>query len=158
MHDLGAQTVLCGEPKMALRMAMEQRPDLITLDLMMPGKSGWDVLAELKAEPLLREIPVVIVSIVADRKKAVSLGAVDALSKPILRHEFQACIERNFHPEAWRSGRVLVVEDDLTRSNCCATGSRRRSEKFAWWPTGRKRWRCWKTTGPTWSSSICKCQ
>ena len=113
VHDLGAQTVLCGEPKMAARMAMEHRPDLITLDLMMPGKSGWDVLAELKAEPLLREIPVVIVSIVADRKKAVSLGAVDALSKPILRHEFQACIERNFHPEAWRSGRVLVVEDDL---------------------------------------------
>ncbi len=112
VHDLGAQTVLCGEPKMAARMAMEHRPDLITLDLMMPGKSGWDVLAELKAEPLLREIPVVIVSIVADRKKAVSLGAVDALSKPILRHEFQACIERNFHPEAWRSGRVLVVEDD----------------------------------------------
>ena len=112
VHDLGAQTVLCGEPKMAIRMAMEHRPDLITLDLMMPGKSGWDVLAELKAETLLREIPVVIVSIVADRKKAVSLGAVDALSKPILRHEFQACIERNFHPEAWRSGRVLVVEDD----------------------------------------------
>ena len=112
VHDLGAQTVLCGEPKMATRMAMEHRPDLITLDLMMPGKSGWDVLAELKGEPLLREIPVVIVSIVADRKKAVSLGAVDALSKPILRHEFQACIERNFHPEAWRSGRVLVVEDD----------------------------------------------
>ena len=112
VHDLGAQTVLCGEPKMAARMAMEHRPDLITLDLMMPGKSGWDVLAELKAEPLLREIPVVIVSIVADRKKAVSLGAVDALSKPILRNEFQACIERNFHPETWRSGRVLVVEDD----------------------------------------------
>ena len=112
VHDLGAQTVLCGEPKMAARMAMEHRPDLITLDLMMPGKSGWDVLAELKAETLLREIPVVIVSIVADRKKAVSLGAVDALSKPILRNEFQACIERNFHPEAWRSGRVLVVEDD----------------------------------------------
>ena len=120
VHDLGAQTVLCGEPKMALRMAMEHRPDLITLDLMMPGKNGWDVLAELKAEPLLRDIPVVVVSIVADRKKAVLLGAVDALSKPILRNEFQSCIERNFHPEAWRNGRVLIVEDDAdTRTLLC---------------------------------------
>lgn len=112
VHDMGAQTVLCGEPKMALRMAMEHRPDLITLDLMMPGKNGWDVLAELKTEPLLRDTPVVIVSIVADRKKAVSLGAVDALNKPILRNDFQSCVERNFHPEAWQRGRVLLVEDD----------------------------------------------
>jgi signal transduction histidine kinase/CheY-like chemotaxis protein/HAMP domain-containing protein len=112
VHDLGARTILCANPKLAVATALTEQPDLITLDLMMPEKSGWDVLADLKTEPRARQIPVVIVSIVADRKKAISLGAVDALSKPILRPEFQACVERNFSREAGRVGRVLVVEDD----------------------------------------------
>src|SRR6185503_1954485 len=117
VQDLGAQAVVCLHPGSAPRMAAEEKPDLITLDLMMPEKSGWEVLSELKADPTVREIPVIIISIVADHRKAVSLGAVDALSKPILRTEFNASVERNLRGGLRQFGKVLVVEDDPDTRN-----------------------------------------
>jgi len=112
VQDLGAKAILCPSPTAVARIAAEERPDLITLDLMMPEKSGWDVLLGLKAEPDLSKIPVIIISIVADRRKAISLGAVDALTKPIVRSEFNASVERNLRAGLRQLGKVLIVEDD----------------------------------------------
>ncbi len=112
IQDLGAQAISCSHPGAALRKAMEERPDLITLDLMMPEKSGWELLSSFKAEPALRETPVIIISIVADRRKAISLGAVDALTKPIIRSEFNASVARHLRGDIRQKGRVLIVEDD----------------------------------------------
>jgi CheY-like chemotaxis protein len=83
----------------------------------MPEKSGWDVLSSLKAEPSLSKIPVIIISIVADRRKAISLGAVDALTKPIIRSEFNASVERNLRAGLRQLGKVLIVEDDPDACN-----------------------------------------
>ena len=117
VQDLGAKAISCPHPTAALRVAAEERPDLITLDLMMPEKSGWEVLAALKAAPALSHIPVIIISIVADRRKAISLGAVDALTKPILRTEFNASVERNLRLGLKQLGKVLIVEDDADARN-----------------------------------------
>jgi signal transduction histidine kinase/CheY-like chemotaxis protein len=67
----------------ALRIAQEIKPDLITLDVMMPGLSGWQVLRKLKEEPETRAIPVVIVSVIDNHPLAISLGANDAITKPL---------------------------------------------------------------------------
>jgi putative two-component system response regulator len=64
----------------------EDRPDLILLDVMMPGLSGYDVLARLKADPATRHIPVIFLtamSEVEDEKKGLDLGAADYVTKPI---------------------------------------------------------------------------
>ena len=58
-----------------LRIAAEVAPDVITLDIMMPGMDGWAVLSKLKADPMLAAIPVIVATIIDDRNSSVSLGA-----------------------------------------------------------------------------------
>ncbi|HEX3051719.1 MAG TPA: response regulator [Aggregatilineaceae bacterium] len=108
-----------------LRRARELRPDLITLDLMMPGMDGWTVLRALKDEPDTRDIPVVIVSIIDNRPLALGLGAADALSKPLDAMKLLDTIDRAL-AEARGDKPVLVVDnnsDDL--DVVCSTLSHR---------------------------------
>lgn len=66
-----------------LELAAQRRPDLITLDIMMPGKNGWMVLSTLKETPELASIPVVIVSSVGNKRFVHAMGADDYIPKPI---------------------------------------------------------------------------
>jgi PAS domain S-box-containing protein len=66
-----------------LRQVRELRPSLVTLDVLMPGLDGWEVLRTLKSDPDLAAIPVVVISIVDDPTLASSLGADDYMTKPI---------------------------------------------------------------------------
>ena len=70
----------------ALVLARELRPALITLDVMMPSMDGWSVLTALKSDPAIRNIPVVMISIVDDKQLGFALGAADYLTKPIDRN------------------------------------------------------------------------
>jgi CheY-like chemotaxis protein len=92
----------------ALSLARAIRPDAITLDVMMPKRDGWEVLSALKADADLRDIPVVIVTVLSDRGIGLSLGAVDVLTKPVDRSRLTALV----HGLVRRDGPVLVVEDD----------------------------------------------
>ncbi len=65
-----------------IEAALKMNPALITLDIMMPKKDGWQVLRELKQNPQTRDIPVLIHSIVDNKPLAMSLGAVDVMTKP----------------------------------------------------------------------------
>ena len=93
-----------------LRKARERRPDAITLDVMMPGMDGWEVLAALKADPELAEIPVVMLTVVGDRKLGYALGASEFVTKPIDRELLRRVLAR--YRTGASSGPVLVVEDD----------------------------------------------
>lgn len=93
----------------ALARARELRPDLITLDLMMPGMNGWEILRNLKADGLLREVPVVVVSIAGRENRGTIFGAADLLNKPVSREELCAVLRRNIRPGMRK---VLVVDDD----------------------------------------------
>ncbi|MFO1352384.1 MAG: response regulator [Gammaproteobacteria bacterium] len=108
--EIGALPILAADGEQALRLAREHHPDLITLDLMMPGIDGWEVLKRLKVDAELQAIPVVIISIVAERRKAVVLGAIDAITKPIVHDDLIAILRRTLH--APPHGRVLVVDDN----------------------------------------------
>jgi len=68
-----------------LKVAREKRPDLITLEVVMPGIDGWTVLKSLKADPQLSGIPVVMVSISDDRDRGLAMGAADYFVKPVDR-------------------------------------------------------------------------
>jgi signal transduction histidine kinase/DNA-binding response OmpR family regulator/HAMP domain-containing protein len=140
-----------------LRLARELRPDAITLDVLMPGMDGWIVLTTLKSDPVLADIPVIMLTIVDDKSKGYALGASEYMTKPIGRERLVAILQKyqnaappfraepikdlftavSDDPRAtllprYRSApspfRVLVVEDEATTRQML----RRTLEKEGW--------------------------
>ncbi|HEY5209983.1 MAG TPA: response regulator [Stellaceae bacterium] len=95
-----------------IALARELEPSVITLDIMMPGTDGWAVLQELKSDPKLAPIPVIMISILDEQQKGVTLGASGYLNKPVDRGRLAALLANFKFAGAVR--RVLVVEDDDT--------------------------------------------
>jgi len=93
-----------------LKKARALRPAAITLDVLLPDVDGWTVLAALKGEPGLAEIPVVIVTIVDEQRRGIALGAAGYLTKPIDRERLIEVVSRLRVSGA--PGSVLVVEDE----------------------------------------------
>jgi CheY-like chemotaxis protein len=93
-----------------LRLARELRPEVITLDVMMPGMDGWAVLSSLKSDPALAATPVVMLTIVDEYRTGYALGAADYLTKPVDRERLVAVLAKYHHEDAARL--ALVVEDD----------------------------------------------
>jgi DNA-binding response OmpR family regulator len=77
-----------------LRLAREIRPSIITLDVVMPGMSGWDVLSQLKREPDLASIPVIMITIVDHEALGLARGASNYLIKPIDRDRLAGALDR----------------------------------------------------------------
>jgi CheY-like chemotaxis protein len=96
----------------ALAQARAHRPQAITLDILMPRMDGWAVLVALKSDPDLRDIPVVIVTILMDRGMAFTLGAADFMTKPVDRASLTAMLRR--YCSGAGAGLVLLVEDDAS--------------------------------------------
>jgi CheY-like chemotaxis protein len=90
----GYKTLVATDGITGLEIAEEQQPDLITLDVMMPRKDGWEVLRELKSKPHTAGIPVVIISVLKDRQVGFEFGAADYLPKPVVREDLVACVKR----------------------------------------------------------------
>ena len=91
----GYQAVLAENGGDGLRLAKETRPDLILLDFFMPDEDGFEVLTQLKADAALKEIPVVIFTVLVreeSERKALELGAAAYVTKPFDIDEVVACI------------------------------------------------------------------
>ena len=93
-----------------LRRAKEVHPVAITLDVMMPDLDGWAVLAALRQDPVLSEIPVIMVTILDEKRRGITLGAAGHLSKPVDKERLLGML-RHFRPPVGPT-RVLVVDDD----------------------------------------------
>jgi CheY-like chemotaxis protein len=91
-------------------MARALRPDVITLDVMMPGMDGWAVLNTLKADKQLADIPVVMMTIVSDQNMGYALGASDYLTKPIDRDKLVGILRKYECQQPFC--KVLVVDDE----------------------------------------------
>jgi signal transduction histidine kinase/CheY-like chemotaxis protein len=89
--------------------AKEHKPDLITLDVMMPSMDGWAVLSALKTEPATADIPVVMLTMVEDRPMGFALGATEYLTKPVQKSRVLEAVSRCV---AHKSDDILIVEDD----------------------------------------------
>jgi PAS domain S-box-containing protein len=114
LEEFGCQVVAVESGEAALEAAREEPPDLITLDLLMPEMSGWELLEKLKADPALRRIPVVVISVVAGEGRGRLLGAADLVTKPFEREDLLRVTWRHLVRRA--EGRiVLVVEDPEER-------------------------------------------
>jgi signal transduction histidine kinase/DNA-binding response OmpR family regulator/HAMP domain-containing protein len=98
-----------------LQRAREARPAAITLDVMMPDLDGWSVLAALKGDPEMADIPVILVTILDEQTKGYSLGATDYMVKPIDRERL-AGVLRALCGERPTPHVLVVDDDDVTRT------------------------------------------
>ena len=122
----GFEVVTAGSGEEGLRLAHKLKPVAITLDVMMPDMDGWSVLRALQADPVLREIPVVMLTVVDDKSKGYALGATNYLTKPVDRHQLHHALARYYNPD--ESCSVLLVEDDKATREVMA----RTLEKSDW--------------------------
>jgi adenylate cyclase len=110
LHQAGFSVITARGGREGLQQAKQYRPVAITLDVMMPDVDGWTVLAALRGNPELADIPVVMATIVDERRQGMTFGAVGYLTKPIDREKLIELMRRFKTPSGLT--RVLVVEDD----------------------------------------------
>ena len=97
----GFKVLHAGSAEAALTLAVQQPLSLITLDVLLPMMDGWALLAHLKQAPALGRIPVVVISVVADRTKGFALGAAAVMQKPISRQQlYESLVELGLVPRA----------------------------------------------------------
>lgn len=109
IEEYGCQAIAAASGELGLRMAREFRPHLITVDLMMPGLDGFEVIRRIREDPVLRYIPVVVVSIVARENRGRIIGAVDVLQKPVNREDVLNLLRRC---DVVERPRILIVDDE----------------------------------------------
>ena len=97
-----------GESRRALEQARALRPAAIILDILMPHKDGWEILADLKTDPELQSVPVILYTIVENQQLGLALGASAYLTKPIDPEQLCATVARLTASAA----NILVIDDD----------------------------------------------
>lgn len=100
LHREGYRVEVAATGEDGLRLARELKPAAITLDVILPGKDGWSVLASLKADRDLANIPVIMMTVVDEKKTAFALGAADYITKPIDWQRLNESLLRNIHAKA----------------------------------------------------------
>jgi len=110
LNKEGYRVLLAPDGRTGLELARQERPRVIVLDIMMPGIDGWSVLSELKSDPELQSIPVVVASLVEEPEMGFALGAQEYLVKPVGRERLLAVLQRYRDPVDKRP--ILLVEDD----------------------------------------------
>jgi CheY-like chemotaxis protein/anti-sigma regulatory factor (Ser/Thr protein kinase) len=121
----GYSVVTADGGREGLRLTRELHPAAITLDVMMPDLDGWTVLAAIKGDPTLADIPVILMTIMDEKNRGYSLGATDYMVKPVDRERLGAVL-RGIVKAGGR--RVLVVDDD----DILRRGIRQALEKEGW--------------------------
>jgi CheY-like chemotaxis protein len=103
----GYQVITATTGAQAIAKAISEKPDLITLDLLLPDRHGLDVLRELKERPQTTRIPVVVLSVAQDETDGYRLGALDYIVKPVDENQLLETISQILHSK----GKILIAED-----------------------------------------------
>ncbi|HYD96863.1 MAG TPA: response regulator [Noviherbaspirillum sp.] len=114
LEDGGFRIIRTTTAEIGMEAALREQPDVIILDILLPGMDGWEMLERIKREPQLTATPVVIVSIMANCNRGLALGAAGVLQKPVSRSDLIQALEAiGFQPTVDKTPRtVLVVDDD----------------------------------------------
>ena len=112
LEPAGYQLITAASSAEALAKAAEHVPDAITLNMLMPGKGGWDTLYELKKTAATANIPVIVVTVVDEPKIGLALGAAEYLVKPVDKGVLLDTVRRHIGPGSNGPAKVLVVDDE----------------------------------------------
>ena len=108
--DESYNVIIANNGKDGLKLAKKFKPNLITLDILMPEMDGWSVLRTLKADPDVSSIPVIMASILDEKNKGFSLGASDFVSKPIEKESLLNSIQNLIGKS--QNLKICIIEDD----------------------------------------------
>ncbi|MGH2747752.1 MAG: diguanylate cyclase [Actinomycetota bacterium] len=110
----GFDVIQASDGDEGIEMAVEHSPDVILLDIMMPGRSGREVLAALSEEPATKDIPIIFISAltaIEDRVQGLESGAIDYISKPADPRELKARVGIAARLSTRRNGTKDLVTD-----------------------------------------------
>lgn len=117
LAQLGYQSVVKSVPGEICAYLEQEQPDFITLDILLPEMSGWEILSKLRQHPKYKGIPVIIISILPEQSKGIALGADGYLVKPIDRQELYNTVTRVLakttvarQPDS--QAKILIVDDE----------------------------------------------
>jgi len=110
--DSEYRTVSAESGDEAVKKAQQLGPDAITLDVMMPGGSGFETMIALRKNPKTANIPIIIVSIVDQKQLGFALGAADYLIKPIRKPVLLETIRKHVPYHNDEDAAILLVDDD----------------------------------------------
>jgi signal transduction histidine kinase/DNA-binding response OmpR family regulator len=109
LSRMGYSILSAEDGERGLEVARAERPDLIILDIIMPGPSGYQVLEEIRADRQIQSIPVIIVSVDDDRPRGLRSGATECLMKPVQPRQLEEVLDVYCRR---LEGEILVIEDD----------------------------------------------
>ncbi|HIA03383.1 MAG TPA: response regulator [Myxococcales bacterium] len=147
LAPLGHKILVARDGTDGLKIARTQHPDMMLLDVMMPGLSGYEVCKELRADPETRDLPIVMVTALQDHESRIAglkAGADDFLSKPIDRVELRTRVRATLKADRYRrqleqrqihmatlQGSVAVMRDILSMVDPAVFGQAQRMERMA---------------------------
>ncbi|MDQ1276469.1 MAG: hypothetical protein QG610_2047 [Euryarchaeota archaeon] len=115
LSEAGYRVTAVSSGKEALLLARELKPSVITLDVMLPGISGWDVLKNLKHDSTTSDIPILIISMNDEKNCSILWGASDHLIKPVEKERLLSSLHKvKGRIDLKSSPKVLIVDDEPT--------------------------------------------
>ncbi len=115
LSEAGYRVASVSTGREALLLARELKPSVITLDIMLPGVSGWDILKNLKHDSATTDIPILVISMEDDRNCSILWGAFDHLIKPVEKERLLSSLQKvKGAITAKSSPKILIVDDDPT--------------------------------------------
>ncbi len=157
-RDKGFKALLAMRGDDALNLAKQYQPTAVSLDVFLPDMLGWNVLSQLKQNPLTRHIPVQIVSLDEDRQHGLARGAFAFVNKPTSREGIDEALSRIKEFAEPRKKRLLIVEDNASRADehPRTARPRRHRDRQRQQPAPRLWTRCSRPPRTAWCS-ICGC-
>jgi signal transduction histidine kinase/CheY-like chemotaxis protein len=114
LQEAGYRVVVASNGNEALNLAQTLKPSVITLDIVLPGKDGWQTLRELKANPQTAGIPVIIVSVLQDDGSEADSDVAGYLVKPISRDDLLGQLESVLEKQSnGHEANILIVDSDI---------------------------------------------
>lgn len=112
LQEAGYSVALLYSGKSVLKVVKNLKPDIITLDVFLPGLNGWLVLKQLKNDPHTASIPVLIISMTNNNELGIALGAINSFAKPVKRIELVTTLREITGKFRFEYPKVLIVDDD----------------------------------------------
>jgi signal transduction histidine kinase/DNA-binding response OmpR family regulator/CHASE3 domain sensor protein len=119
-NDAGYKGIISVRGDRVAQLALQYQPAAILLDIILPVKSGWEVLEELKANPGLRHIPVHMMSSMEAKKESLHRGAVDFINKPFATEQMKQVFAKLEAVINRAPGKVLIIEENPQHAKALA--------------------------------------
>lgn len=111
-HEKGFKVLVANNGEEGMGLAISHQPSAIILDVGLPQSDGWEVMEQLKSSPATRHIPVHFISALDRDKKAMEMGAIGFLSKPVTQENLESALQKIENTISKTRHHLLLIEDD----------------------------------------------